>query len=165
MRTFSESDMLSDRINHILDGCGLKQRELADILGVPIQRVKRLAGGTVQRLTQDEWRALTTTLRISANWLITGEGAMLQEDEEGKDAQRDATGTGNHLRETGKLSTPDIVLLEQIIAAVEGHLEARRKRLKPQKKAKLIALLYEHFYGEECGIDAAYVDALVDVAA
>ena len=68
--------MISELISRVMQECGLKQKDLAVVLDVPLQRVKRLAGGEVKKLTPDETRRLVNTLNLSAHWLATGEGAM-----------------------------------------------------------------------------------------
>lgn len=73
--------MISVLIGKIMSTCKLKQQELADLLGVPLQRVKRLSGGDAKKFTQDEQAALIEKLDIRAEWLITGDGPMFQDDE------------------------------------------------------------------------------------
>lgn len=72
--------MISVLIGRIMEHFELKQQELANVLGVPLARVKRLAGGTVQKLTREESEALVTKLRINPEWLITGEEPMIEEE-------------------------------------------------------------------------------------
>lgn len=68
--------MISVLISNVMKECALKQKDLAAILEVPLQRVKRLTAGEVQKLTPDETRRLVQTLNLSAHWLATGEGPM-----------------------------------------------------------------------------------------
>jgi len=56
--------------------CGLKQKDLADVLGVPLDRVKSLTSGKVKKLDPDETRRLVQTLNLNAHWLATGTGEM-----------------------------------------------------------------------------------------
>ncbi|WP_298619560.1 hypothetical protein [uncultured Zoogloea sp.] len=72
--------MISVLIGRVMEHFKLKQQELADVLGVSLARVKRLAGGTAQKLKPEESRALVTKLRINPEWLITGEGPMIEEE-------------------------------------------------------------------------------------
>ncbi|MEA4838042.1 MAG: helix-turn-helix transcriptional regulator [Rhodospirillaceae bacterium] len=78
--------MIPSLIHQILKSCGLKQQELADLMGVNLQRVKRLAGGTVQKMTREESEALVRKLNIRADWLLTGKGPMFDGDHAGEDA-------------------------------------------------------------------------------
>lgn len=73
--------MISVLVKKIMATCSLKQQELADVLEVPLQRVKRLSGGLAKKFTQDEQAALIEKLDIRADWLITGEGPMFQDGE------------------------------------------------------------------------------------
>lgn len=59
-----------------MSDCGLKQSELADVLGARLDRVKSLTSGRVQKLSPDETRRLVQTLNLSAHWLATGEEPM-----------------------------------------------------------------------------------------
>ena len=46
--------MISELLRSIMKKRGLKQQEFADLLGVPLQRVKRLVGGEAKKLTREE---------------------------------------------------------------------------------------------------------------
>lgn len=59
-----------------MSACGLKQKDLAELLGVPLHRVKSLSTGKVQNFDREEVRVLVEKLRLSANWIATGEGDM-----------------------------------------------------------------------------------------
>lgn len=60
--------------------CKLDQKQLAVVLGVPLHRVKSLSSGRVQKLTREESEVLVTKLKINPEWLITGEGPMVEEE-------------------------------------------------------------------------------------
>lgn len=64
--------MISVLISRILSDCSLKQRELAELLGVPLQRVKRLARDEVKAFASEEIDALATKLRIRPDWVLSG---------------------------------------------------------------------------------------------
>lgn len=68
--------MISELISQVMQQCKLKQKDLAVVLDVPLQRVKRLTGGEVKKFAPDEIRRLVQTLNLSAHWLATGEGPM-----------------------------------------------------------------------------------------
>jgi transcriptional regulator with XRE-family HTH domain len=68
--------MISELLRKIMQECGLKQKDLADVLGVPLQRVKHLCAGNVHKFAADETRRLVQTLNLNAHWLATGTGAM-----------------------------------------------------------------------------------------
>lgn len=71
--------MISSLIHQILEASGLRQQDLAEIMGVKLQRVKRLAGGSVQKMTREESEALVRKLNIRADWLLTGQGPMFED--------------------------------------------------------------------------------------
>ena len=58
----------------------LGQKQLAVVLEVPLHRVKSLTSGRVQKLTREESEALITKLKINPEWLITGEGPMVEDE-------------------------------------------------------------------------------------
>lgn len=61
---------------------GLKQADLAEILGVPIDRVKSITAGRVKKFSSAESKALVEKLHVRGDWLATGEGPMFQADAE-----------------------------------------------------------------------------------
>lgn len=67
---------LSEQVKQIMAACGLKQKDLAELLGVPLHRVKSLSSGKVQNFDREEVKALVEKLHLSANWIATGEGDM-----------------------------------------------------------------------------------------
>ena len=73
--------LLSDQVKQLMTACALKQQGLADVLEVPLHRVKSLSSGKVQKLDRDEIRVLVEKLNLSSSWLATGEGEMFQSSE------------------------------------------------------------------------------------
>lgn len=67
---------------------GLKQADLAQLLGVPIDRVKSLTSGRVTKLTPNEAKALVQKLHVRGDYIATGEGPIFQSPQE---TQLDAT--------------------------------------------------------------------------
>jgi hypothetical protein len=67
---------ISSLLKEVMSACGLKQKDLGDVLQVPLDRVKSLTSGKVKKLNPDETRRLVQTLNLSAHWLATGEGPM-----------------------------------------------------------------------------------------
>ncbi|MCE1184184.1 MAG: helix-turn-helix domain-containing protein [Rhodocyclales bacterium] len=101
----------------------LKQQELADLLGVPLARIKRLSGGKVRNLTRDESEALVTKLRIRPEWLITGEGPMLDDDEsdEAFERRQRAVMWGTALAQALPLSELEAAQLAALINGDPAH--------------------------------------------
>lgn len=73
--------MISVLLKQVMKKCGLDQKALAEVLEVPLQRVKNLTAGNVQKLTREESAALIQKLGVRADWLITGEGSMFGDSE------------------------------------------------------------------------------------
>lgn len=73
--------MISSLLKQVMKTLGFTQADLAEVLEVSIDRVKSLTSGRVKKLTREESQLLVDKLEIRAEWLITGEGPMLQDDE------------------------------------------------------------------------------------
>lgn len=73
--------MISSLMKQIMKSLGLSQADLAEVLEVSIDRVKSLTSGRVKKLTREESEFLVDKLEIRAEWLITGDGPMLQDSE------------------------------------------------------------------------------------
>jgi hypothetical protein len=74
--------MLSDQLRAIIDRGRLTQVALAQVLGVPLNRVKNLVNGRVQKLTQHEAQALVERLHVNPGWLTTGVGNIFKSEGE-----------------------------------------------------------------------------------
>lgn len=73
--------MISSLMKQVMKQLDLDQADLADVLEVSIDRVKSLTSGRVKKLTREESKFLVDKLEIRAEWLITGDGPMLQDSE------------------------------------------------------------------------------------
>jgi DNA-binding Xre family transcriptional regulator len=73
--------MISTQIKQLMADLQLQQKDLAEVLEVPIDRVKNLTAGRVKNLTRDETELLVQKLNIRPQWLISGTGTMLSDDE------------------------------------------------------------------------------------
>lgn len=72
--------------------------------------------------------------------------------------------TGRRSSTAAPVPPINMVLLQQIIEAVEGALEKKRRSISTNKKAELIALIYEHFQ-EEGRTDDAVVQRFLKLVA
>lgn len=61
---------------------GLRQADLAGVLGVSIDRVKSLTSGRVTKLTPAETKALVEKLHVRGDYLATGTGPIFQTEPE-----------------------------------------------------------------------------------
>ena len=73
--------MISTLLKMLMQELGLNQSELADVMEVKLQRVRDLSSGRAKKLTREESELLVGKLDVRAEWLITGEGSMFQDDE------------------------------------------------------------------------------------
>ena len=73
--------MISELLKKVMVAHSLKQVDLAEVLGCSLSRVKAITSGRVKNLTREESEALIGKLDIRADWLITGEGPMTDDDE------------------------------------------------------------------------------------
>ena len=60
---------------------GLQQTQLAEVLEVSLDRVKSLTSGKAKNLKLEEIERLVGKLGVRAQWLVTGEGPMQEDDE------------------------------------------------------------------------------------
>lgn len=74
--------MISSLLKKVMTEFGLRQVDLAETLGVSIDRVKSLTSGKVKKLTREESQALIKKLDIRGEWLVTGDGEMRQSAEQ-----------------------------------------------------------------------------------
>lgn len=61
---------------------GLSQREMADLLGVSLDRIKSLTSGRVKKLAPQETRAMVEKLHVRGDYLATGQGPVFQSEGE-----------------------------------------------------------------------------------
>lgn len=140
--------MISVLIRQILIECDLKQRELAELLDVPLQRVKRLVGGEAKKLKREEGEALIKKLNIRADWLATGEGPMFQSDNE-QELLRRMSELSDATRKANLEALPEDkrLVLQEILFAVEvGDVDTLLRNLQapiPEEESELLDL-YRH---------------------
>lgn len=72
--------MVSELIKRIMERCRLEQRDLADLSGISLQRIKDLSSGRVRDFKTSEINALVSKLHLNSEWLTSyGNGPMFQE--------------------------------------------------------------------------------------
>lgn len=69
-------------IKELMRALNLRQVDLAEVLGVKIDRIKSLSSGKVKNFTRDEIEALISKLNVRAEWLATGKGPMFLSENE-----------------------------------------------------------------------------------
>ena len=73
--------MISTLLKQVMEKFDLKQKDLAEVMGSSLSRVKAMTSGRVKNFTQEEIASLVSKLEIRAEWLATGAGGMLQDEE------------------------------------------------------------------------------------
>lgn len=74
--------MISEQLIQILNYLQIEHQAFADLLGVKVQRIRNISAGNVKKWTREETEVLVRKLGISASWLATGLGEMLQSEAE-----------------------------------------------------------------------------------
>ena len=80
--------MISRLTKAVMEHFKLDQKALAELLDVPLHRVKSLSSGRVQKFTRGESEALVRKLKINPEWLITGEEPMVDDETDDEFADR-----------------------------------------------------------------------------
>lgn len=121
----------------------LSQQDFALKLGLSHRAYANYERGE-REMPTSLFQSLVETFRIDPLWLLTG-----QEDEP------------LYLSESKSL---DASLLEGIVCLVEEWLAKYQRTLRPEKKARVIRLAYDHCIslGQ---VDAGYVSQMLDLAA
>ena len=121
---------IADRIKNARESLGFDQKSFAESIGVS-------SGSTISRWERglnfppaDTLAVIQEKYGISVEWIVTGRGSMKGET-----------------TRTPRVKPPllDTDVLNQVIVGVEQALAEMGRVLKPEKKAELIILLYEHF--------------------
>lgn len=98
-----EFPLLSSLLKKMMKELNLKQADLALVLGVPLDRVKSLTSGKVKRMTREEAASLVKQLRIRDDWLISGEGPMLQSVDSGGETDDEFSARHDRIRRMQEL--------------------------------------------------------------
>jgi len=136
---------IGSRMRQAREYFGFSQKEMADKLGVSKRGIQD--NETRNRVPGGEVINGFVFLGINANWLLTGEGPMLLAD----------------LKKSSVTGALDSERLLMSIQAVEEGLSASRRSMASEKKAELIAAVYELL--EEPSVAKERVLKLVKLAA
>ena len=117
--------MAFNPVKEILTVCGLKQRELAELLDVHLQRIKRLSAGSAKKLSREEGEALIRKLNVRAEWLATGDGPMFRSDSEQELGRRlDALSDATEKAQMPGLDTEAQTRVQMLLTGLEiGHAD------------------------------------------
>lgn len=68
--------MISTLFKQILVKHNFELQEIADLMGISVDRAKSLSTGRVKKFKPEEMQVLVDKLGIDSYWLMTGEGSM-----------------------------------------------------------------------------------------
>lgn len=90
----SNPDSFVGRLREAARIKGLKQQDIADLLGKNLDRVKSIFSGKVKKLEVSEVLALEEKIHLRPDWLLRGDGPMFKSEPEQKawDALRKSVG-------------------------------------------------------------------------
>lgn len=144
--------LISPLLKLVMKEFGLKQQDLADLMGVPLDRVKSLTSGKAQNLKREEGESLIKRLHVRGDWLATGEGPMRQSDREMAFHRRiDAVKKASEQAAETGLSGQDAARLSELLYYCEtDDLDGIRKVLNPLSADE--HALVQHF--RACGSHA-----------
>lgn len=120
--------MTNTLIRQLMAARSIKQAELAELLGVPLDRIKGLTSGRIKKLTREEGEILVKKLNVRAEWLVTGEGEIFQSPEEGEfKARLDALAVAS--KDAAAFSSePEIQRLLQAVLYAQSLADPAAKR-------------------------------------
>ncbi|TXH04464.1 MAG: XRE family transcriptional regulator [Nevskiaceae bacterium] len=130
------------RLMAIRIASGFTQAEFADSLGLSLRAYANYERGEREMPTA-LFKTLSETFRIDPLWQLAGPG-------------EDPVHIGQRVL--------DLDLMEGVIRLIEEWLSKHRRTLKPEKKARVIRLAYEHCVAKD-KVDEAHVFTILSVAA
>lgn len=119
-------ETVETRVKKLREELGLKQREMADMLGVTAQLVGGWDCGRI-KITYKRVKQIVDKLGVSEDWLLTGAGEMFVPKENLKleDAPSDKIGTETCLRIFDSLSEHDKKLTFKVIQKIMAELDEK----------------------------------------
>lgn len=142
LSTQNENIAIGRRITAVRTATGMTQNEFAEHLGLSPRAYANYERGE-REMPVALFKTLYETHHIDPVWILAGPG-----DEPIAVESRRIDGQ----------------LLEKIIEMVEEWLTKQRRTLKPEKKARVIRLAYEHCADQQ-GVDTAYLQDMLSLAA
>ncbi len=142
LSTEEDKLLLGLRLMTIRTSSGLTQFEFADRLGLSPRAYANYERGE-REMPVALFKSLCDSFRIDPLWLLVGPG-------------EEPDHIGNR--------RVDLDLLEEIIRMIEEWLVKKNGTLKPEKKARVIRLAYEHCV-DQGAVDAAHLKEMLSLAA
>jgi len=149
---------LADRIRWVLAHFGLQQQQLAEAMGVKLDRVKTLVLGRAKKLRQDELVQLQANYGLSRDWLVSEQGQPLPgvAYRPGPAGPAPAPHAGAPPGDMALLATEsargkyrpvptpgDAQLLQRVVDATAAALGARGLVLPPERRLRLYWAVFE----------------------
>jgi transcriptional regulator with XRE-family HTH domain len=135
-------------IKELMKALNLRQVDLAEGLGVKLDRVKSITSGKVRNLTREETEALINKYHVRAEWLATGKGPMFLTENELEFQRRLSrlSEISNSVSELG-LTTRNTRRLHNILSALEAKdidwlSRCLKDPLKPEERELLLNYRY-----------------------
>ena len=135
---------LEERIREAMSLKCQSIRDFSEMTGIPYPSLREYLAGK-KKPGFDALASIVTATGVSADWLLTGEGSKT------KGAQ-----TAPEL---------DVEMLSQTVEGVELLLKKMGKKLAPEKKARVIVMLYRSFAASQNQIDLATIREMIELAA
>lgn len=133
-----QANSLAHRIRWVLTHFRLEQNELAEVMGVKVDRVKTLVLGRAKNLRREELARLISRLQLREDWLVDGVGEPLVNG--GGSA---APGAAEALASYRGRQPGDSELLVECVRATEAVLAERGLQMNQQRKLRLYWAVFE----------------------
>jgi predicted transcriptional regulator len=115
-----EIEIFAERLQSLMQATGMKPVELARKAAIPNSTLAEYVHARRNPSLENIVRIIRN-VGVSAEWLLLGEGKMMREE----------------------VSRVDIGILTEVIAMVEGDLNALGLAFSAENKARVVAMLYE----------------------
>lgn len=152
-RTPQGENSLAARIRWVLGHHGLQQRQLAEVLGVKVDRVKSLVLERASKLRAEELDRLVAAYGLPRAWLVDGSDpapvGYMAPPAWSADRPPPLLGQPHMTAEPPprpyhpSTSATDAQLLQQVVDATAAALTARGLRLPPQRRLRLYWAVFE----------------------
>lgn len=118
-------------------------KDFSEATGIPYPSLREYLAGK-KKPGLDALASILASSGVSADWLLTGEGPKLREQSGHTDL--------------------DVEVLVKTIEGLELMLKSMRRELSPEKKARIIVMLYRSFAAQQ-HIDPAMIREWIELAA
>ncbi|WP_421210050.1 helix-turn-helix domain-containing protein [Aeromonas enteropelogenes] len=147
----------SERVSYLIGDMSVNSK--AKFWGIPTSTI----AGMLERGTEPTMRnavKIAAAEGVTLHWLATGEGPMRTEEVSN---QRSLNRDSVRLNQSNEMEPLDTYTLQKVIEAVELISDNMDKPLKPERKAKIISVLYDHCIRVD-SMDPKFVRQVIDLA-